>query len=713
MIPLAQLPTAPFPQASVAAPNPQYPDEMAQREIVNAINTDFERRRKERQPWDLQWKLNLEFLLGNQYVYANAVEGKLKPHRRLYWYQEQQVFNQIRPIYLTRTARLTNMKPMVRVRPGSSEQDDIYATHVSTAVLKQNWFDDECPKKLAELVHWLEIQGTAFKMLRWDPQAGRFLGLLEQPTEEDIPPTIGAVPGSASEKTRVVRVHEGDLTTDIVPAEFVYPDTIWRNDVSDCESIIIARVRSVKSIRDQYGVNVKAETVETTQLQPLMSTGSMFEREPCYVGVSVPLKDHVVEKHHMEKPSGQYPFGRYIIVAGDKVLYYKEELPYKVGKDDTHAIPLVRAVCEPRPGCFFGIAVIERLIPIQRRYNRVRNLISEHLKRVGIGQWTKPNNACPDSALWQGPGAVINFNPIAGMKPEPVHWDSLPVEFKQEIEWCLQEFTTISGVSELSRFSEAPPGVKAGVALSIAQEQDETRLTITASSIERAIVEWSKMRLRMYRQFVLPDRKRVVRDVGSNDIAEIVAWSSSDIRSDDVVLEAGPGLSDTPAQQQQKIYDMLESPAQLFRDANGQITTETKKNIFEGLRLAMPEIAEPDEDSRDRKRIARENMLLKQGIMPPVFTFDNHPMHIQRHNWERKTAWYEAIIKRPEGAMIVKAFDDHNAIHASLLQRAMMQANMFNPQQAQLMMPQRPAKPVVGPFPEKEPITTPPTRRRG
>lgn len=634
-------------------------DETTRRAAADMVVKEFARRQQENSPWRLQMQLNLEFLLGNQHVRMNPYVGRIEPFQKTYWYRERMVFNQIRPIYLTRCSRLAQMKPVAKVRPGSSEQRDLYTARVSSRILKQNWFDDQNPKKLAELVAWTELQGTGFLGPRWDPKLGKFMGQAMMPTSDPANPM------------QVVDVQEGDVTTDVIPAEHVLPDSPWRGDVNDCGSIIIAKIRTVDEVWDQWEITVKEERITGTQLEPLQDTGGLMEREPTYIGQAVPLKNSVTEKHYMERPSKRFPEGRYIIVVADKCVFYDEKLPFRVGKDETPAIPLLRVVAEHRPGCFWGISVIDRLIPVQRRYNAIRNARAEYLKRVAIGQWTKPIGACDDSVLQQGPGGIIGYVPFAGMKPEPVHWPSLPPEFSQEEASCMQEFTVISGVSELSRFSEAPPGVKAGVSLSIAQEQDATRMSITAGFFESATIELAKMKLRLYKQFV--KMPRLLRDIGPDDIAEIVGWTEADIRSDDVILEAGSGLSDTPAQRVQKIYDMIENPAGLFTNDEGKIPKTTKAKLLEMLDMGNWEDAAPDEERAHRQKIARENLYLKQGLQPEVLPYDDHEGHIQGHYYPCLSAEYEMLKKTPQGQQMFVRIDTHVQGHTVFLQSQMQQ----------------------------------------
>lgn len=90
----------------------------------------------------------------------------------------------------------------------------------------------------------------------------------------------------------------------------------------------------------------------------------------------------VIEKYEM--PTSEYPDGRLIIVAGDKLVHVGS-LPYINGTDGTRGYPFARQVCLENLGNFFGSSVVERIIPVQRAYNTVKNRKHEFMNRIAMG----------------------------------------------------------------------------------------------------------------------------------------------------------------------------------------------------------------------------------------------------------------------------------------------------------------------------------------
>ena len=90
----------------------------------------------------------------------------------------------------------------------------------------------------------------------------------------------------------------------------------------------------------------------------------------------------VIEKY--SRPTADKPNGELSIVAGDKLLYHGD-LPYINAVDGGRSYPFTRIVCLEKLGCFYGTSIIERLIPLQRAYNAVKNRKHEFINRLSMG----------------------------------------------------------------------------------------------------------------------------------------------------------------------------------------------------------------------------------------------------------------------------------------------------------------------------------------
>ena len=85
-------------------------------DIVKEVLEDFQNRVLERKSYETQWKLNMNFYMGNQFC-SIGFGGLVEDGDRQYFCQEREVFNHIAPKIDTRLAKLSAIKPKLYVVP--------------------------------------------------------------------------------------------------------------------------------------------------------------------------------------------------------------------------------------------------------------------------------------------------------------------------------------------------------------------------------------------------------------------------------------------------------------------------------------------------------------------------------------------------------------------------------------------------------------------
>ncbi len=639
--------------------------------LVRFVEDEFRRRQEERRPFELQWRLNIAFIEGHQYVDVNAAAGILEEVPKLFWWQEREVFNHIASIVETRIAKLNRMRPILKSRPGSNQQEDLRAAKVASQLLRNIYYDQGIQKLMSEAFAWEEANGSVLFKHVWDRQKGKVIAELVAMATGEAGDEVTGETGSRE------LLYEGDLDVVVVPPQEFYPDSSYRQGVEQCRSVIHARAYHIDEIEETWGVRVNPEQTSAIQLQKSMvAAGGLGYIGGGFHYVTSQLKDHAVVKEYWERPGKRFPRGRLIIVGGGKLLY-KGDLPYPVDEDGRLGLPFTKLDCIKRPGVFWGRSIVERLIPIQRRYNALRNRKAEYLNRVAIGQWNvEEGSVDPDifEAEAGAPGAIHEYKK-GYAPPQPVKNEPLPAAFETEEQNLLYEFNAISGVSELSRQSNAPPGVKSGVALSIALEQDDTRLSTTASNVEQFLVESGRMWLRLYKTFA--QGPRTLRVIGNNNLVEFLDWSGADIKSDDVMIEAFSALAESPAQRRQMVFDLLNTPLAVDPDT-GRMSKEVRAKFLEMLEFGNWEDLD-DDDQLHSNKAERENRMLAQGMFPQAVNYDDHILHVARHNKFRLTTDYEELLS--QNPQIDFLFQQHVDQHLQFLVKSMAPtAPQFMPQ---------------------------------
>lgn len=517
-------------------------------DLVQAVREDFLNRQKNRKPFESVWRLNNNFLSGNQYVGIDSMHD-IRQEDKVFFWQERKVYNHIAPVVEQRLAKLNAIKPSMDVMASSSNVDDQKVASLSQDILRGAYEKFNLSQIISKATVWSEIAGTSFYKVVWNGASGR-----------KIYDKNGKL------------VYEGDVEVSALSPFEIYPDNNYVEDINECESIIHAKAYSVKAIKNIWGVDVKGEEVNvydaSTSLNPVKQKNQAI----------------VIEKY--ESPSIDYPDGRLIIVCEDKLLYVGE-LPFINLADGKRGFPFVKQVCLRVPNCFWGRSVIEKLIPIQRAYNAVKNRKHEYLNRLSMGVLTVEDGSVDvDDLAQEGlqPGKIIVYKQGAN-PPKFLDDESLPKDFDTEEENLRNEFSEISGVTNIlsNQFSA---NTLSGTALQLLIEQDTSRLSSSVEEIDRSVKTVAKMILRLYKQFaVMPRLLRVANHVGKDDL---VYFKNTDLGVEDIVFTTDSSIAESLSSKREHILKLLSS--NVLKDKDGNIDGEVKRKILEifGMNFVLP-----------------------------------------------------------------------------------------------------------------------------
>jgi len=257
------------------------------------------------------------------------------------------------------------------------------------------------------------------------------------------------VTGTAFYKTVVGATCGRPLVSVHSPHE-IFPDCLGAQDMSEVGSLIHAKMVSVSGVRENWGVDLG------------------------YTG-----EESVLVIERWERPTKAREGGRLTIVAHDKLLH-DGDLPFVTG------LPFVRQVSESMVGSFYGSSVIERIIPVQRAYNVVKNRKVEYLNRMACGVLCVEEGSVDLDDLKDGlpPGKVIVYR-HGSREPKFLEAGSLPRELEHEEERLLREFETISAGEESVRGA----AVDTAAGMEIVEQRDERKMSRVIEAVQQAISE--------------------------------------------------------------------------------------------------------------------------------------------------------------------------------------------------------------------------------
>ena len=578
--------------------NNSYIKNKMERDLISSVLEDFEKRRKERLFLERQWKLNLNYLAGNQYCEIDFT-GNVKEEEKYYGWQSRSVFNHIAPIVDTRLAKLSRVRPSMSVRASGGEDSDLKTAEISSEILRSTYQRLSLDKVIKKATSWSETLGTAFYKITWNDKKGKVLG--EKDGEE---------------------IKEGDVEVSAISPFEIFPDSIFHAEMEDLKSIIHARAVDVNTIEEMYGKVVKGEDIDVYSLSKVDKSYNANSDKK----VSSTLKNHALLIEKYIAPNKNYPNGRLIIITKDALLY-DGELPYKNGVEFKRTFPFIKQTALSRAGSFFGESIIERLIPLQRAYNAVKNRKYEFMNRISMGVLkVEDGSVDTDELIDEGlsPGKIIVYRQGA-RPPEIMNSNSVPADFTYEEERLSREFITISGTSEISRSYDISQATMSGAALELLIEQDETRLSVTADSIRNAVKEIGKHVLRIFKQFA--SGTRIMKSAGNGKQVKLFYFKSSDVSSDDVIFDTENEISQTPAQKKTAMLEMLKTG--LLSDDSGIISLRTKGKILDILGYGSLDNTQ-DLANLHRSKAEKENIeMLNADVL--VDDYDNHEVHLEEH----------------------------------------------------------------------------------
>lgn len=605
-------------------------------DVVSEVRQDFDRRASERRTIEAQWQLNANFVMGNQYCYVN-VKGEIEDSDKEYYWQEREVFNHIATILESRLAKLSAVRPKFVVQPASSDDVDVKTAKVCTKILESASNSLCIDEIISKATMWSELTGSVFYKVGWDNDRGRTVG-----------------------KVKRKNVKEGDVRIDVCPPFEIYPDSLGCDSIEDCASIIHAKALHVDEIERIWGKKVKGETVKTLSYDGMSIVGGLGVSSFTKSVTSAKKTDYAVVIERYTKPTIDKPEGELVIVAQDQLLYYGP-MPTLAGE---YSYPFIRQVSIENAGCFYGVSMVERCIPVQRAYNAVKNRKHEFLNRIAMGVLSVEDGSVDTSDLEEeglSPGKILVYRqgstPPVFMSPGTV-----PDAFSIEENKLLSEFVEISGISELMRSSSIPSSVTSGTALQMIVEQDDTRISVTAQSIRTANRQIVEKILNLYKENA--KYCRLSRFVGEEGDVELISWKNSDLTSNDVVFATTNELTNTVTYKRNTMIELLKLG--LLSDENGKINQNVKRKILDAFGYGGWEQVR-NVQSLHLAKAERENLDYQNAKVSEI---DDHEVHIDTHvaymlssqeNVEQYNALLEHVREHKKYAKITQSMEETNA----------------------------------------------------
>ncbi len=559
--------------------------------LVDSVKADFNERRKQRLKLENQWILNMKFIKGEQFTHISR-RGDIMPDDKAYYWQDQNVFNHISPLVESRLARLSKISPVIGVRPKTDDDKEVKSAFISEKLIENAFKQNNITQVVSDATTWSETCGTSFYKVVWNKEGGNIVG----EKAED-------------------KIYEGEVNIIAVSPFEIFPDNLSVEKIEHLESIIHAKALPVSVIKSKYGIDVVGRDIDILDMG---ETTINKKSDSVYKDSEI-----VIEKYQL--PTVDYPNGRLITICDNKLLY-DVELPFINAKNGKRTFPFIKQQAIRVAGSFFGTSIIERLIPVQRSYNAVKNRKHEFLNRLSMGVYAVEDGSVDiDDLETQGlePGKILVYR--QGSKaPELLKETSMTDDFSEEETKLMNEFVTISGVSDVSSSSKNASFSSAS-ALNLLVSQDNEKLVMTAENIRKCYLEIAFMSLKLYEQFTVGIR--ALKSVDVYDKTKIFYAEKNAGRSDDVYLINENELLYTETQKKEMLFKMYESG--ILFDDDGELRQTTKEKMLSLLGYKDLDFSNGIAKLHEEKAQRENQEMLNKEIS--VEYMDDNKIHIDEH----------------------------------------------------------------------------------
>lgn len=616
-----------------------------------------------RSRFEPSWYMNLAYYQGNQWLYysrGRLQEPILDPWRVTF------TDNRIIGVVRTEVAKMTKQKPIFVATPTTGAEEDLSAAKLGERMLSHIWTAHDLQRKQRAALLWSRVVGAGFWKVYWDSSAGKSVPVLLGPDGKPVldsngrpmdPQILQQLPPNARQGMTVKNVAQGDLCVECpAPMEMLVDPLAGDEGLGSAEWLIQESVRSTEYVKQRYDVELEPDADAIVGLAESRMGGMSDVGGSSYKGVKI--------REYWAKPSSEHPGGRYAVWGAKKML--------KEDKNAYECLPYVMFNGVPVPGRFWPTSVVEQLRGPQTELNKTRSQIRENAARIGNPSLLKNRLANVD---YTGlPGEIVEYDDLtANSVPAFLQPPEMPGYVEKEIDWLQQSFAEISGQHEVSA-GQVPPGVTAASAISLLQEQDDTRLGPDISDMENALGEAGRMVLKLVAQYYTDER--TVQIAGEDGDWDVFSFRGSQLREcTHVSVQAGSAIPLSKAGKQAAMRDVLtlfiQNGVAMNQRQLGRFLQDMEVGGFERL---------VDQYSEDEQQVNGENRRLGQGMALPLNTFDNDEAHVELHQEFMKSPRYMRL--PPEVHMV---FEQHVALHQQRQQQVAEQQFEMQLQQTKEM----------------------------
>jgi hypothetical protein len=598
---------------------------------------------------EVGWHEALAFFDGDQYVEISGVTGRLerletregtasKPRHR-----HRRIRNRFTPTIVRESAMCSSRVPVFECNPINGDNLLTGEARLEEKVLLGAYQQFGLKNIAVDVMNYALVTGAGFTWAFFNPDRGRFLL-----------PEEGKWLREGEIEIQVL--HQGEVLWD----GGAFEDSRWY-----CvrKALPLERVKDDPQYRGPKGLTADAQT------GPFEARKGQEQRDLVFV------------YHYLERPCQKYRNGRYLKIAQGQLLAPEAPYPYKdpdgqvIDEPVLQYLPFVSRRHRARP-----MGMGEMLVPIQRDINR---MISQILTIKDLAQ--APQVFAPVGSLRQQldstPGAVWEYRPVSGLKPEWRAPMEVPSSMWRALDQALADWQDVSGQNQL------PAGVESGSAIQAINERDADRRAAFISHLSSWYANLGERLLHLMRVHYTEERLMLVR--GRFGTESIRAFRGSRLRPVKVRVAEGSIQPRTREAQKALIAQLIDKGLVDPRKAIAAMQAGTADSLIDSYELDVAKA------NREIQQLVASAEMQGRGVPMVDETADDHAVHLEvLSNW-MKTEDYE--MQKP---FVQEAAKAHAQWHETALEKQKLEAAAQQTAAAEQLGAQNAAAPqAAGPKP--------------
>jgi hypothetical protein len=617
-----------LPKKAYKGPYPTTKDEWV-KFIKKCHDESLESRKKH----ELQWAVNLAYYKGFQGLMYDRATGFLQTLRND---TPDIIINRIAAFIDGRHAKITKNRPAARVLPNTNDRADLRAAKWSDQALMHLWRKIDMESQYDRGLKQMLITGNNFMETMWDGNGGDAI-------ENEVYEAGGILSIDDDGEIEKEKIFLGEISSKPVSSFGILPCDESILDVKDQPYISKRQWLPIPYLETIYphlrgeisnsGDSDKTEYEKMVERLGFPQTTS-YGRQPN--DRKEKMNGQALVITYMMKPNYQYEQGVAAVTINGKQLAMIDQMPNDFGDN---VYPWVHFYENEDGFSFWRQSTIERLIPVQRAINTIKQKKVRNATLMANGKWLLAKGSqVSEEALTDEEGEVIEWNPSvpapqqAVIAPLPNYMTQLDDELKTDLR-------DVGGQRETT-FNPSP-NLTAGVAMQVQAELTDEILGPVIKRIGRAMEKVANQQLLlMDQEYIEPRKIKIFGDEGQTGVEDM---TNADLRHHtDVHIEIESLFPEFRGAKRQTLMDLWD-----------RRVIQDPEKLLRAYRSGNYDHLLDDMDKLDDS-VAVDIAAIKNGKQPQFHPFQNHSKYVQvLMDWINTPEFLRLIPERKQLALAV------------------------------------------------------------